>query len=242
MAFNLDNYEEVKDRIPLFYLTYPEGRITTEIVLETDSACTIRASLWANAEEQANLCPLATGYAKEWSGGRIDKYTENAETSAIGRALANRDLFSGNRPSREEMSAVRTDEPPSNVDDVEEHSILEEVLAQPNTGIIPATSSGSISVHQDGNPMYVVGEFKGEIHPRCAKHMGKGDYANDPAVMWPITWDPHEKEGHVNWQIQKVGPVSESIYKCSALDDSEPDRYCLRYVTQADFKAKHVVF
>ena len=35
MAFNLDNYEEVKDRIPLFYLTYPEGRITTEIVLET---------------------------------------------------------------------------------------------------------------------------------------------------------------------------------------------------------------
>ena len=242
MAFKLDNYEEVKDRIPLFYLTYPEGRITTEIVLETDSACTIRASLWANAEEQANLCPLATGYAKEWSGGRIDKYTENAETSAIGRALANRDLFSGNRPSREEMSAVRTDAPKAaNPNDIEEHSLLEEVLAQPETELVSQVQGSAIPIHKDGNPMYVVSDFRGEMQPRCAKHMGKGDYASEPARMWPVEWDPHQKEGNDNWKIQKVG-ASESIYKCTAQDSSEPEKYCLRFVTQAGFKAKHVAF
>ena len=242
MAFNLDNYEEVKDRIPLFYTTYPEGRITTEIVLETDSSCTIRAFLWKNAEEQANLCPLATGIAKEWAGGRIDKYTENAETSAVGRALANLNMFSGNRPSREEMSAVRTDAPKAaNPNDIEEHSLLEEVLAQPEAELVSQVQGGSIVTHKDGNPMYLVGEFNGQIVPRCAKHMGKGDYSSEAARMWEIEWDPHENPKSDNWKIAALG-VTESVYKCSAQDDSEPKKYCLRFVTQAEFHAKHVAF
>ena len=113
MTFNLDNYVEVKDRIPLFYEQFPDGRITTEIITEDSTGVTIKAYLWKNAEEQVMNAPLATGLAREFPGGRIDKYTENGETSAIGRAIANFNLIGEkgkkNRtfPSREEMESAQ---------------------------------------------------------------------------------------------------------------------------------------
>ena len=111
--FNLDNYDEVKDRIPLFYKAYPKGRIYTEVISEDSTGVTIRASLFKDAEEQAMGTPLATGIARDFAGGRIDKYTENGETSAIGRAIANFNLIGEkgkkNRtfPSREEMESAQ---------------------------------------------------------------------------------------------------------------------------------------
>ena len=110
--FNLDNYDEVKDRLPLFYEQFPDGRITTEVINEDSTGVTIKAYLWKNPEEQAMGAPLATGIAREVPGGRIDKYTENGETSAIGRALANYNLIgekgkkNQQRPSREEMESA----------------------------------------------------------------------------------------------------------------------------------------
>lgn len=110
----LENYELVKDRIPKFYSTYADGRCTTEIYSETNDHVTIKASLYACLEDQVKGAPLSTGYAKEERGGMIDKYTENCETSAIGRALANLNIYgalateTGTRPSREEMNTVRT--------------------------------------------------------------------------------------------------------------------------------------
>ena len=74
---------------------------------------TIRASLFADAEEQKMGTPLVTGIAREFPGGHIDKYTENCETSAIGRAIANFNLLGEkgkkNRtfPSREEMESAQ---------------------------------------------------------------------------------------------------------------------------------------
>ena len=111
--FNLDNYDEVKDRIPLFYKAFPKGRIYTEVINEDNTGVTIRASLFADAEEQKMGTPLVTGIAREFPGGHIDKYTENCETSAIGRAIANFNLLGEkgkkNRtfPSREEMESAQ---------------------------------------------------------------------------------------------------------------------------------------
>lgn len=111
--FNLDNYDEVKDRIPLFYDHFPHGRITADVISEDSTGVTIKAYLWKNAEEQAANTPLATGLAREVPGGHIDKYTENGETSAIGRALANKNLIgekgkkNQKRPSREEMESAQ---------------------------------------------------------------------------------------------------------------------------------------
>mgnify|MGYP003628042594 CR=1 FL=1 len=103
-------YEEVKERIEVFYKRYEDGRIITEILSEGDNHVTILASIYSDREEQLNQCPLATGIAREERGGEISKYTENAETSAIGRAFANREIYTRTtftqRPSAEEMSSV----------------------------------------------------------------------------------------------------------------------------------------
>ena len=106
--YNLNDYEEVKDRIPLFYERFPDGRIITEIVSEDENHVTIKTSLYADQEQQR---PLATGHAMEKPGGVIKAFTENCETSSIGRALANYNLYGniakskGTRPSKEEMSS-----------------------------------------------------------------------------------------------------------------------------------------
>ena len=108
MPINLDNYEMVKDRLPLFYEKYPDGRITSEVISEDSTGVTIRAFLWKDMDEQAHNTPLTTGIAREVPGGFIDKYTENCETSAIGRALANLNMYSKDRPSREEMESAQS--------------------------------------------------------------------------------------------------------------------------------------
>ena len=108
--FNLDDYEMVKDRLPLFYERYADGRITCEILSETPEGITMKAYLYKDLEEQCHQAPLATGIAHEKPGGYIDKYHETCETSAIGRALANLNLRNPNkdRPSREEMESAQS--------------------------------------------------------------------------------------------------------------------------------------
>lgn len=111
MAFNLDNYEEVKDRIPLFFAKHEDGRIITELVSSPENfdTCRYKATLFATAEDQEKNLPLSTGHAFENQGGNNVNRTsheENCETSAIGRALANIGLHGDKRPSREEMDKV----------------------------------------------------------------------------------------------------------------------------------------
>ena len=106
--FNLDDYEMVKDRIPLFFAEYPDGRINTEIISESANGVTIKAYLYKSLEEQVSCAPVSTGIAREVPGGFIDKYYENCETSSIGRALANINLYSGDRPSFEEMNSAKS--------------------------------------------------------------------------------------------------------------------------------------
>lgn len=105
--FNVEDYEMVKDRIPLFLEKYPEGRINTEVISENNGV-TMKAYLYKSLEEQVSCAPLSTGIAREVPGGFIDKYYENCETSAIGRALANINLYSGDRPSYEEMNSAKS--------------------------------------------------------------------------------------------------------------------------------------
>ena len=111
MGFDLANYEEVKDRIPLFFEQYPDGRIITELVSSPENfeTCRYKAILFASADDQEKNLPLSTGHAFENQGGNNVNRTsheENCETSAIGRALANIGLHGAKRPSREEMDKV----------------------------------------------------------------------------------------------------------------------------------------
>ena len=110
--FNINDYEMVKDRIPLFYEAHEDGRICTEIISETSDRVAIKAYLYKSLEEQVSCAPLSTGIAMENEvppdEKGVHKYYENCETSAIGRALANLDMYdkTKDRASKEEMIAA----------------------------------------------------------------------------------------------------------------------------------------
>ena len=108
--FNLQDYETVESRIKRFYEIFPDGRIITENETTAEdrqtSTWVVKAYIYLTDGDQAANLPKATGYAFEVDGGMGANKTaalENAETSAIGRALANMGLSGNKRASREEM-------------------------------------------------------------------------------------------------------------------------------------------
>ena len=107
-SFNLDNYETVEDRLVKFWDEHKMGRILTSIHYYDESRILVRAEIYFNREDDR---PVATGYAEELRGAspvNRTSHAENAETSAIGRGLANCGYATkGSRPSREEMEKVQ---------------------------------------------------------------------------------------------------------------------------------------
>jgi len=110
--FNLEDYETVEERLAKFWKDHPDGRISTEIVEHTLQRFIIKASIFRT---EVDAQPWTSGFAEETVSTRGVNSTsalENCETSAIGRALANAGYASkGKRPSREEMSKVKANEP-----------------------------------------------------------------------------------------------------------------------------------
>lgn len=109
--FDLNDYETVEQRIKRFYGEYPDGRIATvSLTTAADrsvSTWVVMASVFLTAGDQANQLAKATGMAFEVDGGPGANQTaalENAETSAIGRALANAGFSGNKRTTREEMA------------------------------------------------------------------------------------------------------------------------------------------
>lgn len=112
MAFNLADYETVEERIRKFYAANEDGRIITEWVdfAQEDGKAwrwVVKTSIYLNADDQEKQLPKATGFAMEYEAGKQAEWAiELAETSSIGRALANMNLSGNKRASREEMAKV----------------------------------------------------------------------------------------------------------------------------------------
>lgn len=111
MAFNLDDYEPVADRIERFWNDHAEGRILTELVHSDGKTFIVKALIYRGYKLNGEAVgPDATGYAEEVIGSTNVNRTsalENCETSAIGRALANLGYAVKNRASREEMAKAQ---------------------------------------------------------------------------------------------------------------------------------------
>ena len=101
----LDSYEEVKDRLPRFWDCVKGGRIVTEVLDHSEN--------WDRVVMKASLFDgetlIATGIAMDWKdkdrNANRTNWVEVAETSAIGRAIANSRYQDPKaaRPSKEEM-------------------------------------------------------------------------------------------------------------------------------------------
>jgi hypothetical protein len=102
MRFDLSQYATVEERLVKFWQDHPDGAIITEIAYREGDTIIFKAYIYF--ERGGEL--VATGYAEEVKDASpVNKtsYVENAETSAIGRGLANANYAMKKRPSREEM-------------------------------------------------------------------------------------------------------------------------------------------
>ena len=127
--FNLEDYATVEERLKAFWSTCDDARIVTVNHTTDSKLWIIEARIYLTAGDQANNLPKATGYAEETDGtggANNGSALENAETSAIGRALANMNLSGNKRTSRQEMQKV---EKIANTDWIAEANAITDVNA-----------------------------------------------------------------------------------------------------------------
>ena len=107
MAFNINDYETVEVRLARFISDFPDFRIDTQLIEASDNRFIVRSALYRTF---LDAVPFATGLAFEMVSDRGVNSTsalENAETSSLGRSLAQAGYAAkGKRPSQTEMAKV----------------------------------------------------------------------------------------------------------------------------------------
>ena len=139
MAFSLEDYTTVRERIAIFWERYPDGAIRTELIEASNTRFVVLCKLFKNANDTQ---PFATGHAQEVISDRgvnRDFALENCETSSVGVAAKNANIGTEkNAPSREEMEKVKRLEKPF----VEAKSFQEKLAERKYSP--PATRSAAV--------------------------------------------------------------------------------------------------
>lgn len=132
MQFNPNDYATVDERLRAARKDHPEMVVDTIMLNSIDCPASepirwvFRCELYRSPEDRKNglLWSTGTAYEIDGQGGMANKTSacENAETSAIGRALADAGYSGDKRASREEMEKVQRRE-------VAEEKLLEAIQA-----------------------------------------------------------------------------------------------------------------
>jgi hypothetical protein len=202
--FNLENYETVDERLEKFWEKYPDGRIATELVTAQDGRYIVQAFIY---KTYADPVAFATGLAEETISTRGVNATsacENAESSAIGRALHTGGISKHSegkpRPSREEMVKVARTKPAEQ--QKEYIPVVNE--ADPwtiKTVAAPTTSAEAVAVVKD-----IIGGTTDKDVPRC----------EHGEMVWATGTSKQGKQwGH----FKCVGAASGAMLRCPKGED-----------------------
>ena len=225
--FNLDDYETVEERLTKFWKDHPEGRIETKLLVHTPTQYIVWSAIY---RDSADIHPWATGLAEETVQGRGVNATsacENAETSSIGRSLANAGYATkGKRASREEMSKVadaakvkaKVDEVKAKMADTSKEYVPVPVASDPWTtweaapvvtmeqavetvkSVLGGTTDKDIQRCKHGDMIWKTGTSKAGKpwgHWRCVNQVTSGMPGADTEKCEPI-WYEIAKDG--TWQ------------------------------------------
>ena len=86
--FQMDDYVPVNERIEAFYNEHPSGSIQTEIHTLTDKLVVVKASAFRSPDDKLPCVAHSQLSIPGKTSFTRDSEVENAETSAVGRALA----------------------------------------------------------------------------------------------------------------------------------------------------------
>jgi len=202
MAHDLSNYVEVSDRLAEFYQSHPKGRIITSIVELTDKKVVVKAEVYRESDHTA---PSGVGHSALGIPGATP-YTrgselENAETSAVGRALVMAGLSSKKVASADEVRAKRGSVPPASVENRDDA-----VLA-------------AASVIFDAEPVFESQVGTAVAFAQVADGAVKADNAKGMSVCWKHNRPWKKKEGETNGKPW-------SFWSCGSRDPEAKKGWC----------------
>ena len=165
------DYIEVNQRIMAFWELFPIGAIETEKLSDDGKRCDFIARIKMFDHNSEEWVTVATGHAFEFQGaGMVNKtsYVENAETSAVGRALG----FLGIGSTESIASA---DEVQAAIEHQERNEEPQDELQAAQQALVEAEK-----LYCSVNGIDDWGDFHRKVI------MKRGDYANDASTLMNI--------------------------------------------------------
>ena len=156
-------YATVASRVGIFRKYFPSHSIITEIITDDEQRVIIKASI---LDENNKI--ISTGYAEEIRGQGLINTTsaiENAETSAIGRALAAFGLIGGEYASSFEVENA-INQQNSTTDTKVTMPDVKSIIQQENEKL----KSANLSVYLQDNMLIIQGKSFG--HQNLIKKLG----------------------------------------------------------------------